>query len=152
MADTFQDGIEAAARLMEGEGGLFGKDLAAKIRALRCGDAVPVTDLEEAFRQFQRIYIGIGGFRNPKDASAKGWTAAKAKFFQLVRTRKHDAMAIITGTMAFAATRPDPQFVWAPEVFLNQEQFCKNWARQVPKGTKTSVRTLFDTARDLSAH
>lgn len=152
MADTFQDGIEAAARLMEAEGGLFGRDLAAKIRALQCGDAVPVTDLEEAFRQFKRAYLSAGGFRNPKTEGAKGWDAAEAKFKQLVTKKKHSATAIVMGTQAFAASRPQPQYVRAPDVFLNKEEFCFDYSRAQPNGTKNGVRTLFDTARDLSAH
>lgn len=150
MTDTFQDGIDAAARLMEAEGGLFGKDLAAKIRALQCSDAVPVTDMEEAFARFKRAYMSVGGFRNPKSETAKaGWLPAEIKFKELIKKRKHDAMAIVTGTMAYAATRPDPQYVWAPEVFLNKEWFARDWSRQQPNGTKTSARTLFDTERDL---
>lgn len=154
MGDTFQDGIEAAARLLDMAPPFTDpKELAAEVRALRCGDAVPVTDLEEAFGEFQRVYIAIGGGRNPANPNAKGWDPARKKFKQLTTERKHSASAIISGTKAFAATRPGVKFVPAAEAFLNGEQFMWNWAALIaPNGTKIGVRTLFDTARDLSAH
>lgn len=130
---TFREGLEAAAKLIEGmaQGCLDQRVLADRIRAIQEPPAVPavVTDLEAAFRRFKLAYVQAGGFRNPKSIDAKGWGPAEKKFVSLVRRRKHDSEAIITGTLAYAATRPEANFVPAPEVFLNGEQFMRDWAR-----------------------
>lgn len=149
MAD-FREGLESAAALIETQdpglfGGSFLKELAAKVRSIQPpasdGALVVVTDLDAAFRRFAIIYAGIGGHRNPQSPQARGWSAAKVKFMTLIKKQKHDPEAIISGTMAYAMSNPDKQFVPAPEVFLNKERFLNDWSRAT--GTKPAP-TLYD--------
>lgn len=154
MSDTFRDGIEAAAQLVEDEdctfvGRAWLRDIAAKLRALTppSTELVVIDSLEAKFIEFQHAFLSAGGYRQPRSIEAKGWGAARKVFLRLVKKQKHDPDAIVTGTLAFAGTKPEPQYVPAPEVFLNREGFTKNWdqARAVaPKGNQNGATSLFD--------
>jgi hypothetical protein len=147
-SDRFQEGLEAAAALIETQDGLFTdlRDLARRVRAIEApalpGMPTKIEAMDEAFTRFQAAYVRAGGFRNP----TKGrWPAARKKFEEVVRRRKHDVEAIISGTAAYAQTRPDPQYVPAPERFLHQEQFLRDWARA---GTRAKP-TIYDLQTHL---
>lgn len=149
---TFRDGIEAAARLIESE---FGDqyEIETRARSIRAiqEPSEMMSAIEEAFERFKAVYLGIGGFRNPSSASSKGWGASQKAFERLVKKQKHHPDAIISGTAAYAATRPDIQFVKAPEAFLHAEWFTKDWSRArnaIPAtGNKSGATSLFDLVR-----
>lgn len=81
---------------------------------------VPASAADEAFAQFRAAYKPLG-FRN-------NWVAARKKFDILVKKEKIDPAVIVAGAIAYAQTRPEKQFVPAPEVFLNKRQFAYDWA------------------------
>lgn len=153
MSGTFQDGLEAAALAIEAtDGGLFGKELlaelAARVRALAPGEVVG--GLDAAFEDFKAAY-------KPLNAGGHGqrnhWGPAKKKFLQLVKVRKHDPGAIVSGTRNYAATRPDPNFVRAPEVFLNKEMFMTDYSAAIRAAERGRVQhgseSPFDVVRSL---
>lgn len=127
---TFRDGIEAAAAVADAGGQ---PDLAARIRSIAepTGQevALAAAGSDDPFERWKAIYIRAGGFRNPKKLTGKGWDRARAKFKALLKGRKHDVEAILTGTEAYVRSGPKPEFVPAPEGFLNREQFLYDWSR-----------------------
>lgn len=154
MSDTFRDGIEAAAKVIEAfDPGLLGKEtlaeLAAAVRAVPLGGEV-VGDLDAAFEEFKAIY-------KPLNAGGQGqrnhWAPAKRKFIQLVRIKRHNPAAIVSGTRAYADTRPDARYVPAPAVFLNKEMFTTDYSRAIQAAERGRVdrtgQSLFDVGREL---
>ena len=154
----FKDGLEAAAAVIEEQdSGLFGaqwiKELAAAVRAI----PVPADDgsgvmptIDASFDDFKEVYrtLNAGG-----NGQRNHWGPAKRKFEQLVRVRKHDPQAIVTGTQNYAASRPDPQYVRAPEVFLNKEMFMTDYSEAIRAADRGSVpgSTAFDVVESLRA-
>lgn len=124
---TFEQGLEFAAREIEqADCGLFGKELlarlAAKVRSLRPpenGKSVTViSGVDAAFECFKEEYP-----RGPRNH----WAPAKKAFETAVKKRHHDPRVIIEGTMAFAASGKEFQFIEAPAVFLNQDRFLTTY-------------------------
>lgn len=148
MTATFTDGTEAAAREIEqSDAGLFGKpllkELAAKVRALQPPDsggaiATISTGIDAVWETFKDVYTEAHGMRNH-------WAAGRKAFDTAIKKRRHDPQAIITGTMAFVASRPDPNFVPMPATFLNQDRFLTNYGP--PNGGGGG--NLFDVAASL---
>lgn len=103
---------------------------------------MPMTAADEAFAQFRAAYKPLG-FRN-------NWVAARKKFDLLVKKEKVDPAAIVAGTIAYAETRPERQYVPAPEVFLNKRQFEYDWAnsgaRRQP--SQANVESFFQNRVD----
>lgn len=146
MTDQFREGLEAAALTIEQEdcglvGGAFLKALAEKVRSLTEGSALVVSDHEVAWLDFRDIYKSLGGTRN-------NWKAGHAKFMSKIKKDKHHPSAIISGTLAYRATHPEPQYVPAVEVFLNKEKFMTEW-RPVPP-SPNGRESLFDVGRELN--
>lgn len=116
--------------------------------------ALVINPITTAFVRFQEIYLQAGGGRQPKTVTAKGWDPARKVFERLIKKQKHDAEAIITGTAAYVATRPETRFVKAPEAFLNAEWFTKDWGRisepTAPRGSQRGAPSLFDVEQSLT--
>lgn len=170
MAETFRDGIEAAAQLIEARisenspvMNQMWADLARDIRALSPSSTAlmgvrlsVLVALEARFRYFAIAFLAAGGNRQPKSIDAKGWDAARKNFIRLVTKQKHNPDAIVSGTWAYADHMKakidrDPanvDFVPAPEVFLNKEWFTKTWTPNgggpKPTGNQRGATSLFD--------
>lgn len=139
MAGTFRDGIEAAARLVE----IHDNCLAGMVREIQ-EPAEPLDAIEDGFQQFKALWP-----KGPRNH----WSPAKKAFRAAVKTRKHAISAILTGTQAYAATRPEFQYIPAPAVFLNQDRFLTDYRpapRQLVTGNKVGATSLFDVERQLS--
>jgi hypothetical protein len=148
MAGTFRDGIEAAARKVEGladsaSSAMVAAHLAAEIRAIE-EPAFALDAIEDGFQQFKSIWP-----KGPRNH----WTPAKAAFVRAVKKRRHAISAILTGTAAYAATRPEFQYIPAPAVFLNQDRFLTDYRPpngRGPTGNRAGASSLFQLEEQLS--
>jgi hypothetical protein len=139
MSDTFRDGLEAAARLVEQEDpGLLGGEclraMAHRIRELRDGEVMSADQIMAAFGEFKAVY---------PDGPRNHWKPALESFRKCLKAG-HEPATIVAGTAAYAATRPAPQYVPAPSVFLNQERFLSTYGPPRPPNG-----SLFDVEREL---
>lgn len=156
MSATFRDGIELAAQLVE----MFGREISASnlsphslqngIAIAKIGNMIreiqepaePLDAIEDAFQQFKSIWP-----KGPRNH----WLPAKRAFRAAVKTRKHAISAILTGTQAYVATRPEFQYIPAPAVFLNQDRFLTDYRPpngRGPTGNKAGAPSLFDSLRN----
>jgi Lar family restriction alleviation protein len=116
--------------------------------------AVALSPLNEAWEEFKRIYISIGGTRNPRQPHLKGWSPAKPAFDRAAKD--HDPRDIIHGTIAYAAymrkrIAADPseaRFVPAPRPFLNDRKFTWTW--DGAQCAKPAAPSMFDVAQSLT--
>lgn len=122
---TFRQALELAAQLIEhADSGLLGasylKGLASQVRTIEepevCGGVTVISGVDAQFERFKEEYPS--GPRNH-------WTPARKAFEKALK--KHGFDAIVRGTMAFAQSGKEHQFIEAPAVFLNQARYLTQY-------------------------
>lgn len=124
---TFREALEMAAQLIEhADTGLLGaaylKGLASRVREIDepdgCSGVAVIAGLDAQFERFKEEY---------PDGPRNHWSAARRSFEKAVK--RHGFDVVLDGTIAFAQSGKERQFIEAPAVFLNQGRYLTKYDR-----------------------